>query len=188
MEISKKIIRDNMQRLRNELSQVTVEQCSTAIQDRILKAPFWPKKGGVGLYYPIKNEVMTQTLFQRALETGLHVYFPRVEQGIVFYEVNGPEDLQRGCWSVLEPRRHCAPYAPENTLDLLIVPGVVYSPACKRIGSGRGLYDRYVADAEYDGPVIGLAYECQMMDSFPTDEWDQGVDGVMTEKNFYAKK
>lgn len=176
-----------MREKRDRLPDNIVEQLSTAIQDRMLKSGLWPKKGGIGLYAPIRNEVQTHKLFQRALESGLHVYFPRVEQGIYFYEVDGPEDLQKGCWGILEPKAHCQPVLPENRLDLLVIPGLAFSSACRRIGTGRGCYNKFLNGDEENGPVVGLAYDFQIIEMTLADQWDQTIHGVMTEKNFYSR-
>lgn len=172
---------------RQALSGDEVRRLSACIQDRLIKSPVWPDKGHIGLYAPVRNEVMTQDIFQKALEKGLHVYFPRVEQGIRFYEVNGPEDLQRGSWSIPEPKKHCPPRKKDVHFDLLIVPGIAFTKSCYRIGYGRGFYDQFVANLIKESPTVSLAYEFQVVDSFPLEEWDRPLYGVMTEKNFYTR-
>ena len=162
-------------------------ECSTVIQDKILRAPFWPKNGRIALYYPIKNEVMTQTIFQRALEQGLKVFFPRVEKGINFYEVNGPDDLQKGSYGISEPKMSCPEILPEETLDLLIVPGIAFTKKGYRIGYGKGFYDSFITDNDIKTPTIGLSYEFQIIDTFPVSDWDQPLYGIMTDKNFYSQ-
>lgn len=169
------------------MSAQAIEELSQSIQERLLKSNFWPKTGRVGLYSPVKNEVMTQALFQKALESGLHVYFPRVEQGIQFYEVNGPEDLQRGSWSIPEPKMSCAPLAIDQNFDLLVVPGLVFTKDCYRLGYGRGFYDKYIANLSYKAKTIAMAYDFQIVDYFTIDEWDQPLMGVMTEKHFFTR-
>lgn len=169
------------------MPQAKVMECSTVIQDKILRAPFWPKNGRIALYYPIKNEVMTQTIFQRALEQGLKVFFPRVEKGINFYEVNGPDDLQKGSYGISEPKMSCPEILPEETLDLLIVPGIAFTKKGYRIGYGKGFYDSFITDNDIKTPTIGLSYEFQIIDTFPVSDWDQPLYGIMTDKNFYSQ-
>jgi len=186
--VTKDIVRQNILKLRETLSSEKVSKLSQKIQDRVFKANFWPKSGRVGLYAPVRNEVMTQSIFQKALESGLHVYFPRVEQGIQFYEVNGPEDLQKGSWSILEPKKDCVALSPTEKLDLLIVPGIAFTKMGHRIGYGRGFYDKYISDLAQNIPVVGIAYDFQVIENFPLDDWDQPLTGVMTEKSFYTRE
>jgi 5-formyltetrahydrofolate cyclo-ligase len=179
-DIRKRVLADRV-----ALAPEKVQELSTVVQERVLKSAFWPKSGRVGLYASVKNEVLAQDLFRQALEQGLHVYFPRVEQGIRFYEVNGPEDLQRGSWSIPEPKIDCPQLSEEegHHLDLLIVPGIAFTKSGLRVGYGKGFYDQYIA--RYPGKCVGMAYEFQMQDNIPADTWDRQLSGVFTEKNLY---
>ena len=179
-------IRQQLLKQRLDLSAKDVERHSHVIQDRLMKSAMWPKSGHVGLYSPVKNEVLTHDLFQKGLEGGLHVYFPRVEQGIQFYEVNGPDDLQKGSWAIPEPKKNCNLLENDVSLDLLVVPGIGFDHDGYRVGYGKGFYDDFIAGISKKMPVIGLAYDFQMIKTFAIDEWDQQLSGVMTEKSFYS--
>jgi 5-formyltetrahydrofolate cyclo-ligase len=170
------------------LSEERVHTCSRATQERLLKSPYWPKSGRVGLYAAVKNEILTHDLFQRALEQGLHVYFPRVEQGIRFYEVNGPEELRRGSWSIPEPIPDCPILSEEDNhrLDLLVVPGIGFTRDGFRVGYGKGFYDQYLG--KYAARCVGLAYDFQIVDGFSKDSWDKPLSAVVTEKAIYKAK
>lgn len=186
--MTKEQVRQSLLEKRQALSEKAVQDLSSSIQDKLFKSPLWPKKGRVGLYAPVRNEVMTQTLFQNALESGLHVYFPRVEQGINFYEVNGPDDLQRGSWSIPEPKLHCELLSKSQGLDLLVVPGIAFTADGHRIGYGRGFYDKYIEARRPNGPIIALAYDFQIVEGFPSENWDQPLDGIITEKRLITQE
>ena len=180
---SKDEIRQALLQERLSLPEASVLAMSSAIQDTVLRSPYWPQHGRIGLYSSVKNEVLTFTLFQKALEQGLHVYFPRVEQGLKFYEVNGPEELQRGAWAIPEPIIECKPLLDGEVFDLLIVPGVAFTKDCHRIGYGKAFYDRVMEDV---GPVcVGLAYDFQVVPQIPTEPWDKILTAVVTEKRVY---
>lgn len=159
------------------------QELSDVIQEHLIKSPLWPQKGRLGLYAAVKNEVLTHRLFQTALEQGLHVYFPRVEQGLVFYEVNGPEDLQRGAWAIPEPKIGCEPLPDDQKLDLVIVPGVAFTRDGRRIGYGKGFYDRIIADVAMQS--LGLGFDFQMVPDFADDSWDRRLDAILTDKRLY---
>lgn len=184
--MDKNEVRQRILKQRLALSEDKVEEHSDIIQGHVLKSPLWPQRGRIGIYSSIKNEIHTHKLFQRALEQGLHVYFPRVEQGLFYYEVNGPEDLQRGAWGIMEPVRHCHILPPDEKLDLIIVPGIVFSKDCYRIGYGRGFYDRVIGVVGDVG--VGLAYDFQVLSDIPLDEWDKRLAAVMTEMHEYKAK
>lgn len=173
---------------RLELNEERRHELSQAIQEKLIKSPLWPQAGSVALYAAVKGEVMTHRLFQKALERGLHVYFPRVEQGIKFYEVSSPDDLQRGSWSILEPKMSCPELASDETLNLLVVPGIAFSKNGYRVGYGRSFYDRYLDSQGAPPTSVGLAYDFQMIDSFPLDHWDRALSAVVTEKVIYSSE
>ena len=176
-----------MLKQRLQMSASEVQSLSFKIQEKLMQSSFWPKQGGIALYSSIKNEVKTELLFQTALEQAVHVYFPRVEQGINFYEVHGPEDLQKGSWGILEPHIDCTKLTTENPLNLLIVPGVAFSKSCQRVGYGQGFYDQFVSSLNTVPHIVALAYESQICDMFDVDEWDQPLYAIITEKNIYTQ-
>lgn len=186
--MDKQSLRLSLLEERLSLSLQQVQDFSKSIQERLMKSAFWPKAGKIGLYASVKNEVLTADLFQKALECGLHVYFPRVEQGIHFYEVNGPDDLQRGSWSIPEPKQGCLPLEDE-TLDLLVLPGLGFSQNGHRLGYGKGFYDHYIFNQK-NRPTfcVGLAYQFQLIENLPHETHDQPMDAVLTEKNTYNQK
>lgn len=65
-----------------------------------------------------------------------------------------------------------------------IVPGVGFDESGTRLGRGGGFYDRALAKLRAAGPVtvVGLAFEVQIVGRLPSDQWDQPVDIVVSEK------
>ncbi len=181
--MEKSVRRQKVLDQRLALTENDVNTRSVAIQKKLLQSEFWPKSGRVALYSAVKNEVLTFDLFKHALEQGLEVYFPRVEMGIHFYQVNGPEDLHRGSWMIPEPKQHCEPLPEGENLDLMLVPGVAFSKEGFRIGYGKGFYDKAIS--ELKTKTVGLAYDFQMVEAFAFDPWDQKLDAILTEKNSY---
>lgn len=184
--MTKDEIRQALLQERLSLTEDKVLEMSTIIQDAVLRSPYWPERGRIGLYSSVKNEVLTFKLFQKALEQGSHVYFPRVEQGLKFYEVNGPEELQRGAWAIPEPLMECQPLPDNEKFDLLIVPGLAFTKECNRIGYGKAFYDRVMEEV---GPVcVALAYDFQVVEHIPVEPWDKILTAVVTEKRVYESE
>lgn len=182
--MEKNELREQTLQERVNLSEGDVKSRSEIIEKRLVNSEFWPKSGRVGLYASVKNEVLTYDLFRHALEKGLHVYFPRVEQGIKFYEVNGPEDLQKGSWGIPEPKRSCLEInLEEEHLDLLVIPGIAFSKDGSRVGYGKGFYDRAIKNLS--AFTVGLAYDFQIYDEVPVDPWDQKLDLILSESKYF---
>lgn len=69
----------------------------------------------------------------------------------------------------------------------MIVPGLGFTTNGKRLGRGRGYYDRCIADYEHTYPynnlkTIGLSLHQQLCDDtdIPNDEYDKLIDIVIS--------
>lgn len=179
----KKELRESILAKRLALTPEAATALSQNIQERLVGTPLWKQSEWVALYSAVKNEVDTRLLFMKALEAGKSVYFPRVEQGIQFYEVTTPDDLQKGAWGILEPKHEC-PMLPEKEAGgLIVIPGVAFDQRGHRLGYGRGFYDNLLGKMET--PTVGLAYEFQVLPELPAEAWDKRVKNLITEKKEY---
>lgn len=76
----------------------------------------------------------------------------------------------------------------DQPLDLLIMPGLAFDSAGRRLGRGGGYYDKFImrlltrADQMgWDRPLLlALAYREQLVDDIPMDQHDEPVDWVIT--------
>jgi 5-formyltetrahydrofolate cyclo-ligase len=69
-------------------------------------------------------------------------------------------------------------------LDLMIVPGLGFTINGKRLGRGKGYYDRSIAEYRNKYPynnlkIIGLAFSQQICDDIPTSEQDSLIDYIV---------
>lgn len=183
LKSQKNRLRQSILEKRLSLTEENVLSISQKIQERLLASPFWIGKERIGLYSAIKNEIQTRLLFMRGLEEGISIYFPRVEQGIKFYEVKEPSDLQKGAWGILEPKDECPPLLKDESLGLLVVPGLVFDRQGHRLGYGKGFYDAVLE--QFPTQTLGLSYDFQIVDELPVEPWDRKVRRVLTEKKLY---
>ena len=74
-----------------------------------------------------------------------------------------------------------SPAAPPELLAkaLWLVPGVAFDPACHRLGRGKGVYDRLLAQGA--GKTIGIFYELQRCPVLPCEPTDMPLGAVVTE-------
>ncbi|HLP77584.1 MAG TPA: 5-formyltetrahydrofolate cyclo-ligase, partial [Candidatus Paceibacterota bacterium] len=72
---------------------------------------------------------------------------------------------------------HCAPVSL-NQLDLVLVPGVAFDACGRRLGRGKGFYDRLLADTR--GIKCGVAFDEQIVTGIPVEPHDVLVDCILT--------
>ncbi len=128
----------------------------------------------VALYAPLQHEVNLLPLLE---EEPQHRYvFPRCLPGrqLAFHVVSSPaEELEAGAHGILAPRASLPCAAPQE-LDLLIVPGVAFTPAGDRLGYGGGYYDRFIPRCP-QARMLALAFAEQMVETLPTEAHDLRV-------------
>lgn len=143
-----------------------------------------------GGYRALPGEVNFDSEYQRQLDVGAPVAFPRMlddETSIRFYTVSsldsrGEWDLHP--WGISQPKA-TQPTVDRSRLEGLIVPLLCCDRAGNRIGYGKGCYDRYLGG--FDGWKVGIAFDWQLAnDSVPTDEHDVPVDFLVLESDIIA--
>ena len=75
--------------------------------------------------------------------------------------------------------------------DFLILPLLAFDDDLSRLGMGGGFFDRTIEKLKIEKPnliTIGLAYDFQRAGAtLPTENTDQKLDFVVTEKNIFAR-
>ena len=74
------------------------------------------------------------------------------------------------------------PIAPAR-IDLFLVPSLAFDAAGNRLGQGGGWYDRVLSRAPH-ALKIGVAFDCQIIESVPYQAHDVKMDGVVTENGW----
>ena len=74
-----------------------------------------------------------------------------------------------GVWGIREPdpQRCARPISDE--IDLIIVPGVAFTPAGARLGYGGGYYDELLSRWQHPPLRIAPAFDLQIVPELPTD-------------------
>lgn len=76
--------------------------------------------------------------------------------------------------------------APEE-LDLVLVPCTAFDSQCRRIGMGKGYYDRYLARC-VNAVKVGIAFECQRAERAAVEGHDWPLDWFVTEQCIYQRE
>jgi 5-formyltetrahydrofolate cyclo-ligase len=173
-------IRRDLLSRRISLTPREVDKNSKEITKNLLKLKRFKNAQRIALYFPIKNEVRAECIFERAKELRKEIYFPRVEGSLLeFRKVNDLRELEPGRLGVPEPNWDSAKVEITD-IDLFIIPGIAFDRLGRRLGYGKGYYDRTLAKIDKKRG-IGLAYGFQVLDSIPVERGDEEVDLVVTE-------
>ena len=97
--------------------------------------------------------------------------------------LDAPDDLAPGAFGIPEPQGEAADPA---SIDLTLVPGAAFDKSGGRLGRGGGYYDRYLPLVR--GLTVGLAFECQMLETVPREAHDIGIQRVVTESAVYGEE
>lgn len=165
------------------LSPSAATAASRDAQQNLMGLPRFAAARVVGLYAPIRNEVHTGALFRNALEAGKTVLFPAVDgDNLIFREVTAPRDLITGAFGIREPGQWCRA-VDQKEADLIVVPGVAFDHFGRRIGYGRGFYDRALHRLEGSGRLAGLCYHFQLVEEISGEAHDVVMDVVVTDRD-----
>ena len=185
--MDKAAIRKRMREMRRAMADDAIRDRSRAAQGHILDSDEWRLSPSVGLYVAVRKETDTVLLAENAWREGKEVYFPHSLPGGImhFLPCHGWRELQKGLLGIPEPTPESCPLPPEGgwVPKLIVTPGIAFDREGHRLGQGGGYYDRYFAkDSTQDVIRIGLAYEFQILETLPADEWDAPMHAVATEK------
>ena len=178
----KKSLRRVMLDRRCGLSPDEWASLSRGIQQRFLDSELYAGARVIALYAPVKREVDTAVVMREALAAGKIVLFPVVAgEALLFREVTGEHDLVRGAFGIAEPCETCPGRLPDEA-DGIVVPGVAFDRSGRRIGYGRGYYDRALHRLEGTGRLVGFGFDFQLVDEIVGEPHDVALDLIITER------
>ena len=120
---------------------------------------------------------------------GIDMYFPVMHDPapIRFAPAEPDTPFVPNRFGILEPEVDSELSVSARELEVVLAPVVVFDAVGHRAGRGQGYYDRALSFL-LNGPrpakplVVGLAYECQMVDGVPWHPGDVTMDAVVTEE------
>ena len=131
----------------------------------------------VAIFISLEDEPQTATFIEQLSGKNKRVVVPRIEgEEMNFYDIS--DGVKTGSFGIMEPiSEH--PIEPSE-IDVMIVPGVVFTPDGMRCGRGKGFYDRYLSREGFRAYTIGVCYPCQIVESIPREEHDKKLDCTLS--------
>lgn len=120
-------------------------------------------------YWSMPDEVPTQD-FVIEMSADKDIFLPVVSgDDLLIRKFTGTDNMEEGVFATL--------FEPSNTedinindVDLVLVPGVAFDLSGRRMGRGKGFYDRLLVNTNIY--KIGICFDFQLVERVPTDEND----------------
>ncbi|MSR29403.1 MAG: 5-formyltetrahydrofolate cyclo-ligase [Phycisphaerales bacterium] len=173
--------------MRDRLASITPEDRaarSKLICAGLLRHTSFANASTVMLYMPMRSEVDVIAVALEAFRLGKVVCLPRVDPGrdtmnAIATTTFDNDSMRPDAMGVRSPED--GPRVPDASIDLVVVPGVAFDLAGKRLGRGGGFYDRFLSHLPTSTATIGVCFDWQIVDSIPADHRDMSVQAVITD-------
>ncbi len=161
------------------LSPTVRTAASAQICAAIRALPEWSASTNIALFVPFPSEPDITSLLD---SPGKTFCFPRVSgETMDFLQCPSLSLMCMGPWKILEPHPDDCPLVPAPDIDLLIIPGLAFTPDGHRLGRGAGHYDRFLARAHPRAIKLGVCFHAQLVPAMPIDPHDIPMHRVVTE-------
>ncbi len=134
------------------------------------------KARSVLLFWPLDSEPDVREVIRRLRAGGVAVYLPFME-GASFRMVPFRYPLERKKFGIFEPGNS---HKNIKKIDLAVVPAVGVDAQARRIGFGKGMYDRFFAALKKKPVTIFVQLEGCTTQEKICDDYDVSADVLLT--------
>ncbi|KAI4497705.1 hypothetical protein M0802_007245 [Mischocyttarus mexicanus] len=188
----KKLLRKEMVDVISNITTEEKKRQSLRVFEKLKTLPQYQNSKRISIYLSTKDEIDTTLILKDIFETGKDVFVPRYSgntmEMVKLLSMNDYEKLPLTKWNIKQPdfsevRENCF---QSGELDLILIPGVAFTYNGKRLGHGKGYYDKFLTDTfqkqQRKPHLIAIAFNEQIRDNIPTTENDVLLDMIVTEK------
>lgn len=183
--MDKSLFRKKILKERSKISKEDRLSMGNKIIDRFKSTDFYKNSQTIMIYISFGTEIHNHEFIKDALAEGKRILVP-----VTFHsprmmkpsEIKSFDELEPGYYNILSPKEEYIRYVDKSQIDLIIVPGAVFDKKGYRIGYGGGYYDRFLADLK--APKLSFAFEMQLTDEVPKEDFDVPVEYIITEERF----
>ena len=175
--------------LRDAMPAAMRAEASAAICRKILAMASFGLCDTVFCYSPVGSEVDIRPLCAEALARGKRVALPVCDYArgeMEFYDISGAVLVENGPMRIPEPPADPARRLTPTAGTLMLVPGLLFDRRGRRIGYGKGMYDRYIRrfpDFLRGSTAVGVTYAALLSDTpIPYTDFDVNLALVVTER------
>ena len=183
----RQLIRQQSRAKRNALTDLEQQQASKQALQQCLNQHLLSPGSKVAFYLAADGELDPAPLFEHCWQNGITTYLPILHPfssgHLLFLHYHANSSMQANRFGIAEPKLSCLDICPLPELNIIFTPLVAFDEKLNRMGMGGGFYDRTLAPIERDHlntKVVGLAHECQQVESLPVDSWDVPMQTIIT--------
>jgi 5-formyltetrahydrofolate cyclo-ligase len=183
----KKHFRQRLRKILAEIHDHEASMQSARACQLLVEQPEYKRAEIMMVFLSLPGEIDTTALALKAWQDRKRVLAPRVsweQRRMIPVEIRSlTHDLTVTGMGLREPASG-APIPPA-LIDLVIVPGLGFDVYGNRLGRGRGFYDRFLANPEFQGVACALAFEQQFVEEIPSGPLDRPVDLLVTDQKVH---
>jgi 5-formyltetrahydrofolate cyclo-ligase len=177
----KAVLREQTRARVKKLSPAERAAASERLCARLKEQEIWRQARSILFFAPLPDEPDLWRLLAEALAKDKQVALPCFDSKSRAYfarRINDPQtDVHTGYFGIREPASHCPPM-PLNQLDVVLVPGVAFDGQGRRLGRGKGYYDRLLKLVS--GVKCGVGFDEQLVSAIPTEPHDVDLNYILT--------
>lgn len=138
----------------------------------------------VMLFMSTPTEVETSTVAVRAWTEAKNIAMPRMDWDNNRIEPVEVKSLETGIgetrYGLREPLD--GKLVPLDMIDMVVIPGLAFDRRGYRVGRGKGFYDRFLCQQDFQGVRCALCFHEQLLDRVPFEAHDVPMDLIVTER------
>lgn len=183
--MNKKSLRKEMLRKRAQLSRDEINKYSKIISNSLYETEYYKNAKTIMAFISFGSEINTRYIVEHSIKLGKSIVIPITVPETRQLKVSKMLDyceLELGDYNILTPKDEFLRFVDPSTIDLVLVPGLIFAKNGYRVGYGGGYYDRFLSNLNPNVTKIGIGFELQIQESVPTDQYDIPVDFILTEK------
>ncbi|QNR23091.1 5-formyltetrahydrofolate cyclo-ligase [Croceimicrobium hydrocarbonivorans] len=128
-------------------------------------------------FIPMDHEVNHWPVLETLHQKGITIIIPQIAPNRVLKPIiyEGKDQLKQSKWGTWEPLKG---ELYEQSIDLIICPGLAFDPKGGRLGYGGGYYDRFLK-LHPESQTLALCYPFMLQAEIPTEAHDIRIKTIL---------
>lgn len=166
-------IRTEIGQKKTSFSDTQKELEARVVFSKIEEMPLFQKANTLLMYWSLPDELPTKDFIEKWSKSKT-ILLPVVTEGnLKLKKYTGTGEMKTGAYGIFEPIGTSDYY---DKIDIALVPGVAFDEEGRRIGRGKGYYDRFLKNKNI--LKWGVCFSFQLYKNLPSATFDIKMDKV----------